>query len=242
VKIKCIIIDDEPLARKGIMEYVLEVDFLELKGHGENTEVAMELLNKENIDLIFLDIQMPKMTGIEFIKTLSNPPMIIFTTAYPGYALQGYELNVLDYLVKPISFERFLKACVKAKEFYDLKQPGNKSLPKTEEYFFIRCDNRFEKIVFDELLYVEAMENYVVFHTIKEKLISYLTLKMVEDYLPSDKFLKVHKSFIVAIPKIESIDGNDILIQGKSIPISRTLKDETMNKLVGNKLLTRGPK
>jgi DNA-binding LytR/AlgR family response regulator len=239
VKINCIIIDDEPLARKGIAEYVADVDYLELKGQGENAAAADDLLNKGNIDLIFLDIQMPKVTGIEFLKGLKKPPMVIFTTAYSEYALQGYELDVLDYLVKPISSERFLKACSKAKDFYTLKQSGKQALLKTEDYFFIRCDDRFEKILYDELLYIEAMENYVIFHTLKEKYISYLTLKSVESYLPIDKFLKVHKSFIVAIPKIESIDGSDILIKGKSIPISRILKEEVMDKLINGRFLKR---
>lgn len=239
MKINCIIIDDEPLARKGLTEYVSEIGFLELKGQGESAQAAIALLNQENIDLIFLDIQMPKLTGIEFLKTLPNPPMIIFTTAYSEYALQSYELNVIDYLVKPISFERFLKACNKAKDFYTLKQSGNKALPKTEEYFFIRCEDRFEKIVYDELLYIEAMENYVIFHTKTEKLISYLTLKAVENYLPPDMFLKVHKSFIVSIPKIESIDADGIVIQGKSIPISRTLKEDVTNRIVNIRLLKR---
>jgi DNA-binding LytR/AlgR family response regulator len=239
VKINCIIIDDEPIARKGMAEYVTDVDFLELKGQGENAAAAHAMLNKESIDLIFLDIQMPKMTGIEFLKERKNPPMVIFTTAYSEYALQGYELDVMDYLVKPISFERFLKACNKAKDFYNLKQLGNKALPKTEDYFFIRCEDRFEKIVYDDLIYIEAMENYVIFHTLKEKYISYLTLKAVENYLPADKFLKVHKSFIVAISKIESLDGSDIVIKGKSIPISRTLKEDVMDKLVNGRFLKR---
>lgn len=239
MKINCIIIDDEPFARKGLAEYVSEIEFLELKGEGENAMTATNLLNKENIDLVFLDIQMPKLTGIEFLKTLSNPPMIIFTTAYSEYALQGYELDIIDYLVKPISFERFLKACNKAKDFYNLKQAGSKAFLKTEEYFFIRCEDRFEKIRFDDLLYIEALANYVIFHTKDERFISYLTLKAVEDYLPADTFLKVHKSFIVSIPKIESLDGNDILIQGKSIPISRALKEEVTKKVVSSRLLKR---
>ncbi len=239
MKVNCIIIDDEPLARKGLKEYVSEVDFLELKGEGENAEAATTLLSKGNIDLIFLDIQMPKLTGIEFLKDLKNAPMVIFTTAYSKYALESYELDVQDYLVKPISFERFLKACSKAKDFYALKQAGNKTVLKNDEYFFIRCADRYEKILYDELLYMEAMENYVIFHTISGKFISYLTLKAVESYLPADKFLKVHKSYIIAIPKIESIDGSDIIIKGKSIPISRTLKDEVMNKLVMGKFLKR---
>ena len=239
MKINCIIIDDEPLARKGIAEYVSEIDFLELQGQGENAVAANSLLSKGNIDLVFLDIQMPKITGIDFLKSLRNPPMVIFTTAYTEYALQGYELDVIDYLIKPISFERFLKACNKAKDFFSLKRNNNSTLTKKDEYFFIRCKDRFEKIQYDELLYVEAMENYVIFHTATEKYISYLTLKAVEAYLPADKFLKVHKSFIVSIAKIESIDGDDILVKNKSIPISRTLKDEVMNKLITNKILKR---
>jgi DNA-binding LytR/AlgR family response regulator len=239
VKINCIIIDDEPLARKGIAEYVSEIDFLELKGEGENAVVATNLLNKEKIDLIFLDIQMPKLTGMEFLKILSNPPMVIFTTAYSEYALKGFELDVIDYLVKPISFERFLKACNKAKDFHALKQSVDKTLPKTEDYFFIRCEDRYEKIKYDELLYAEALANYVIFHIKDNRFISYLTLKAVEDYLPADKFLKVHKSFIVSISRIESMDGNDIIIQGKSIPISRALKEEVTKKIVNSRLLKR---
>jgi len=220
------------------MEYVSEIGFLELKGQGESAQAAIVLLSAENIDLIFLDIQMPRLTGIEFLKTLPNPPMIIFTTAYSEYALQSYELNVIDYLVKPIPFERFLKACNKAKDFHDLKQAGNRAFTKTEEYFFIRCEDRFEKIIYNELLYIEAMENYVIFHTGTGKLISYLTLKAVESYLPNT-FLKVHKSFIISIPKIESIDADGIIIQGKSIPISRALKEEVNNRIVNNRLLKR---
>lgn len=239
MKINCIIIDDEPIARKGIAEYIADIDFLELKGQGENALAANTLLSSQNIDLVFLDIQMPKMTGIEFLKTLKNPPMVILTTAYSDYAVQGYELDVLDYLVKPISFDRFLKACNKAKELFELRKSNNNSLLKAEEYFFIRCKERFEKIKYDELLYIEAMENYVIFHTAKEKFISYLTFKAVESYLPADKFLKVHKSYIVAISKIESLNGDDMIIKGASIPIGRTLKEEVINKLVARKLLKR---
>ena len=238
MKINCIVVDDEPIARKGIAEYISDIDFLELKGQGENALVANALLSNENIDLVFLDIQMPKMTGIEFLKTLKNPPLVVFTTAYSDYALQSYELDVLDYLVKPISFERFLKACNKAKELFVWKKQGTNAL-KTEEYFFIRCKERFEKIIYDELLYVEAMENYVIFHTTEGKFISYLTFKAVESYLPADKFLKVHKSYIVSISKIESLSGDDIIIKDASLPIGRTLKEGVINKLVASKLLKR---
>jgi DNA-binding LytR/AlgR family response regulator len=239
MKINCIIVDDEPLARKGIAEYAAEIDFLEVKAECENSLEANKILNLQKIDLIFLDIQMPKMTGIDFLKTLRERPMIIFTTAYSDYALQGYELDVLDYLVKPISFERFLKAVNKAKEFYELKSSNNLAALANSEYFFVRCDNNFEKIFYNDLLFAEALTNYVVLQTKTRKFVSYLTFKSVEDYLPADTFIKVHKSFIVSISKIDKIVGNEIKIGVLSIPISRNLKDEVMDKVVNRKLLKR---
>jgi DNA-binding LytR/AlgR family response regulator len=239
MKINCIIIDDEPLARKGLAEFVAEIDFLELKGLGENALAANNLLSQHTIDLIFLDIQMPKMTGIELLKALKQKPMIIFTTAYSEYALQGYELDVLDYLVKPISFERFLKACNKAKEFYAFKNTNPDSNPKTADYFFVKCDNGYEKIMYDDLLYIEAMENYVKVHTPIKKLVIYLTFKSLADSMPASKFIKVHKSFMVAIEKVTAINGNELKIGKDSIPISRTMKDEVMEVLIKNKLLKR---
>jgi DNA-binding LytR/AlgR family response regulator len=238
MKITCILVDDEPLARKGLAEYISEVSFLELKAQCENPMVANKYISEQKVDLVFLDIQMPKMTGIDFLKTMSHPPMIVFTTAYSEYALQGYELNVVDYLVKPISMERFLKAANKVKEFYELKnQPG--APVKTQEYFFVRCDNRYEKIFYAELLFVEAQENYVVLQTVSKKFISHLTFKAVEDYLPSDSFVKVHKSFIVSVPRIDNIEGNEIKIGNYCIPISRTMKDEALNRIINSKLLKR---
>ena len=239
MKINCIIVDDEPLARKGLIEYVSEIDFLELKAECENSISANKILSQQKIDLIFLDIQMPKMTGIDFLKTLREQPMVIFTTAYSEFALQGYELDVIDYLVKPISYERFLKSVNKAKDFYELKNNSN-SIPAIQaEYFFVRCDNRYEKISYEDLLFAEALENYVGLQTKTKKFISYLTFKSVEDYLPVGKFIKVHKSFIVSISKIDKIVGNEMKIGTHSIPISRNLKDEVMNKIVNSKLLKR---
>jgi len=238
MKINCIIIDDEPLARKGIAEFVSEIDFLELKGVGENAMAANTLLSQHKVDLIFLDIQMPKMTGIEFVKALQQKPMIIFTTAYSEYAMQGYELDVLDYLVKPISFERFLKACNKAKEFFELKN-GKQEPLKTTDYFFVKCDNGYEKVMYNDLLYIEAMENYVKLQTQTKKLVVYLTFKSLTDYLPANKFIKVHKSYMVAIDKVTSVAGNDLYIGKEPIPISRTLKEEVMNALLNNKVIKR---
>lgn len=238
MSISCIIVDDEPLARKGLREYITDVDFLNCIGEFDNALKASELISRGEVQLLFLDIQMPKITGLEFFKTLQNAPPVIFTTAYPQYALEGFEVNALDYLVKPVSFERFLKAVLKAKEYYEIRDTNTKEA-NTAEYFFIKADNKLVKILYDEVLYVEALQNYVIIHTASKKYITYLTFKSVEDYLPADKFLKVHKSYIVAASRIDSIEGNDIKIGQQHIPISRNQKDEVMDKLLKGKFLKR---
>ncbi len=238
MNITCIIIDDEPLARKGLKEYVTDVDFLNLIGEFDNPLKAAEFISRGEVQLLFLDIQMPKITGLDFFKTLQNAPPVIFTTAYPQYALEGFEVNALDYLVKPVSFDRFFKAVLKAKEFYEVRDTNRKET-ESSDYFFIKADNKLVKILFDEVLYVEALQNYVTIHTAARKYMTYLTFKSVEDYLPADKFLKVHKSYIVAASKIDSIEGNDIRIGQQHIPISRNQKDEVMDKLLKNRFLRR---
>ncbi len=235
--INCIIIDDEPLARNGLKEYIRDIDFLNLLDEFDNALSANNLLGTGNVQLVFLDIEMPKITGLDFLKTLSNPPAIIFTTAYPQYATEGFDVNALDYLVKPISFERFLKAALRARDRIELRQDKPEAV--TEEYFFVKVDNTLVKIVYDDILFVEALQNYVTIHTVQKKYISYLTFKSVEEYLPVNRFIKVHKSFIVAAAKIESIDGNEICIANHRIPVSRSLKDEVMDGLTKGKFLKR---
>jgi len=238
MNINCIIIDDEPLARKGLKEYINDVNFLNLVGEFDNPLKATGLLGGREAQLLFLDIQMPKITGLDFFKTLKQPPPVIFTTAYPQYALDGFEVNALDYLVKPISFERFLKAVLKAKEYFEVREK-NTSETAASEYFFIKADNKLVKIMFDDVLFAEALQNYVIIHTKEKKFITYLTFKSVEDYLPADKFMKVHKSYIVSAQKVDSIEGSDIRIGQHHIPISRNLKDEVMEKLLKGKFLKR---
>lgn len=239
--INCIIIDDEPLARAGLREYIADIDFLKLSGEFDNPLAATELVGTGTVQLLFLDIQMPKITGLDFFKTLKDPPAVIFTTAYPQYALDGFEVNALDYLVKPISFDRFLKAALKAKDFFELRQTSKTEVVSghTEEYFFIKSDNKLVKILYDDILFVEALQNYVTIHCIEKKYISYLTFKSVEDYLPPGRFIKVHKSFIISADKVESIDGNEIRIGQHRIPVSRSLKEEVIEKLVSGKFLKR---
>src|SRR5258708_6962240 len=164
MKINCVIIDDEPLARKGVKEYITDVDFLNLVGEFDNPIKASELLSKGTIQLLFLDIQMPKITGLDFFRSLHHAPPVIFTTAFPQYALDGFDLNALDYLVKPISFERFLKAALKAKEYYEVRRE-NEIHVADEEYFFVKADNKLVKIFYNEILFVKALQNYVTIHT-----------------------------------------------------------------------------
>lgn len=238
MSIRCIIIDDEPLARKGLKEYVQDAGFLELAGEFDSPLKATELLGSGSVQLLFLDIQMPRITGLDYFKSLRQPPPVIFTTAYPQYALEGFEVNALDYLVKPFSFERFLKAVLKAKEYYEVRDTNTKEAVASD-FFFIKSDNKLVKILFDEVLFVEALQNYVTIHTAAKKYMTYLTFKAVEDYLPADKFLKVHKSYIVAAARIESIEANEIRIGQHHIPISRNQKEEVMEKLLKNRFLKR---
>jgi DNA-binding LytR/AlgR family response regulator len=236
----CVIIDDEPLAREGLASYVREVDFLNLTGTCENPLELIKLLDRQAIDLIFLDIQMPKMNGIDFLKIMQKPPMVIITTAYPSYALEGFQLNVLDYLLKPITFDRFFKSANKAKDYHRLLNNSTQSgVPKTEAdegYFFIKCGNKYEKIYFDEILYVEGMQNYVTIFTTKGKYITLLNLKSLEQNLDSKLFIRVHKSYIVSTGKIDGIEGNDIFIGMHRIPISRNYREQVIQQVVANKL------
>lgn len=237
MKLNCLIVDDEPLARKGMEEYVKEVEFLQLAGSCENAMKASTYLNEGRVDLILLDIQMPKLSGIDFLKTIKNPPLVIFTTAFSEYALESYTLDVIDYLVKPIPFERFLKATQKAFDFYLLKQKAGSET--AQNFFFIKCDHKYEKVNYIDVLYVEAMQNYCIIHTADRKLITYITMTGLEEQLPRDRFLKVHKSFIVSVEKVKSLDGNEIVIGSARIPISRSIKDEVVNKIMGNNLFKR---
>jgi DNA-binding LytR/AlgR family response regulator len=177
---------------------------------------------------------MPKMTGVDFVKALSNIPMVIFTTAYPQYAVEGFELNAVDYLVKPFSFDRFCKAVMKARRMKEssIKVPVPVKETQPEEgYFFIKSDNKLVRIRLDEILFVEALQNYIAIHTAGKKYITYLTLHGIGDYLPPGRFIRTHKSFIVAADKIESIDGNEIRIGQHHIPISRTERESVLGQL-----------
>ena len=236
----CVIVDDEPLAREGIASYVREVDFLTLTGTCENPLELIKILDNNPVDLIFLDIQMPKMNGIDFLKMVKNPPMVVITTAFPSFALESFQLNVLDYLLKPITFDRFVKAATKAKDYHRLISNSNNSESHNGEarpdYFFVKCGSKYEKIQLADILYIQGMQNYVTIYTTKGQYMTLLYLKNLEQNLDSKAFIRVHKSYIVSIDKIEGIEGNEIFIQSNRIPISRNHREQVIEQVVSNKL------
>lgn len=226
----CLAIDDEPLALDIIRNFSAKIDFINLAGTFTNPIEAIKLINRHEIDVIFLDIQMPNITGLEFIRSLKNPPLVIFTTAYPNYALEGFDLNATDYLVKPISFERFLRSVNKAYEIINLR---NTKLPHTElasdtavpeKYLMIKVEYSTVKVDLSQVLYIEGLKDYIKIYTGKKPLLTKSTMKNIEEKLPSDQFIRVHKSFIVAFSKIESIENNRVIIGEKYIPIGNQFK------------------
>lgn len=239
MKLKCIIIDDEPVARKVLKEFIDDVDFLELIGQAENPLKAMSLLNDNAIDVIFLDINMPKINGIDFLKNSNTTANIIMTTAYAEHAVEAYNLDVSDYLVKPVAFDRFLKACNKVLKIRESKQITPEQAQKSNDHFFIKCENQIEKIFYADLLYAEAMLNYVMLYTSSKKMMVYITIKSLEEQLPADIFLKVHKSFLVNILKVKSIEGNMLNIGEAKITISQNLREAVINKIVKDKMIKR---
>lgn len=225
--ISCIITDDEPFARKGLEGYVLKTGFFDLKAQCEDAMELGGVLTQQPVDLLFLDIQMPHLTGVDFIKSLPNPPKVIFTTAFKEYATDGFDLDVLDYLLKPISFERFMKAAFKAKDYFELRNNSNDA-----DYLFVKSEGKLEKVVFDQVLYIKGMENYVEIHTLNKRIITHSTLKALADKLPQRKFLQTHKSYIIAHSKITSIEGNMLNIGQHQVPISRQLREQVMHALI----------
>lgn len=241
--INCVVIDDEPLARECISSYVDQLDFLHLSGIGSNPVELTHLLDTHTIELVFLDIQMPVMSGIDFLRIAKKPPMVIITTAYPNYALEGFQLDVLDYLVKPITFERFFKAVNKAKDYYELLKRCNvmpaENLNAQGDYFFIKCDYKYEKINRNEILFIQALQNYITIHTAKGKYLTLLNLKNIHENLAPQTFIRVHKSYIVSIPHIDAIENNEIIIKQFRIPIGRGYRDEVIERVIRNRLLKK---
>lgn len=240
--IRAIIVDDEPLAQEIIETYVQKMPNMELVAICNHALEANEVLKNETVDLMFLDIQMPQLSGIDFLKTLANPPFVIFTTAHADYAVQGFELDAVDYLLKPISFERFLKAVNKVSDkLSNRKQEPESSIVEFGEgFFFVKADKKLVKINFEDILYIEGLKDYVIIRMEVGRVITLQTMKSLEDKLPVSKFKRVHRSYIVNIKKISAILGNMVeIMEGgkvKQLPIGKNYRDELMEMITDNKL------
>ncbi|MBC8172437.1 MAG: response regulator transcription factor [Chitinophagales bacterium] len=234
-KIRCLIVDDEPLAQQVIETYIGKISTLELVKKCNNAMEAFEALQQEHIDVMFLDVQMPVITGIDFLRSLKNPPHIVLTTAYPNFALEGFELNVTDYLLKPISFERFLKAVDKIAEKPDIQSaPANTGETVFQpDYFFVKEDSKLVRINFGDIDHIECMKDYAKIFTKQRMIVTHHTMKKFEEILPVDKFIRVHKSYIVFLPSIQSIYGNMIETAKTKIPIGANYKDAFMRVVNG---------
>ena len=221
------------LLRKGLRGYIEKVDFLTLTGECEDAVQLNTILKTQEIDLLFLDIEMPEMTGIELLSNLTNPPKVIIVSAYEQYALKGYEFNVVDYLLKPVSFDRFIKSVNK---IYDLLQTEQK---EKNDYIFVKSNKLLKKILFKDILYIESMENYVVIQTVSCKEVVYTTLKQLNDSLPKDVFQQTHRSYIVNLEKVTAIDGNQLTLSSYKIPVARTFRDSIFNLILNNRLIIK---
>ena len=233
-KYNCIIVEDEPLAAEVLEDYIKQVPFLELKGICPDAIFAMEILQKRKIDVVFLDIHLPKLKGLDFIKTLKNPPQIIVTTAYREYAIESFELNVLDYLVKPVNFNRFLMAVnkLKTQTSGDILIPSTGFSPVERQHLFVNVNKKMVKVYMDEILFIESKKEYISIVTKEKSFLTKFQLGEIEDQLPKNNFLRVHRSFLVSKVKIDAFTATEIEIAGRQIPIGRSYK-ELVNSLLG---------
>ena len=235
--INCIAIDDEPLALNLLEDNIRNVPYLKLVASCRNAFDAMKLLEQDTIDLIFIDIQMPGLTGLQFIGSLKNKPLVIFITAYKQYALESYDLAVVDYLVKPVALDRFIKACNRAKELHDLKTGKNQAPTPPADYFFLNADYSQVKIMFEDIAWMEGVRDYVKIHLkcTTKPLMFRTSLKAIEPELPPLKFIRIHKSYLVAISSITAIRKSSVFIKDMELPIGETFRD-AVEQLVKRKI------
>lgn len=234
--IKTIAIDDEPLALQRLISYIEKTPFLELSDSFESALTALEFIEKEKVDLIFLDIQMPDLSGTEFVRTLKNAPKIIFTTAYEKYAIEGFKLDAIDYLLKPYGYDEFLIAARKAKKYIQLENSSENNTDTNNEFLFVKSDYKTKKIIFSDILYIEGLKDYIKVYLVNEvnPLLSINSLKSLEQKLPSNKFMRVHRSFIVNLDRIEIIERSRIVFGKVYIPVSDQYKDKFQDYLDRN--------
>jgi two-component system LytT family response regulator len=226
--IRCIAIDDEPLALELLQDNISKVPFLELVAACDNAMDAMKIIEQQTVDLIFLDIQMPGLTGLQFIQSMTVKPLFILITAYEKYALEGFNLDVTDYLVKPVSLERFIKACNKAKELYDLKNNPRENIATTNaDYFFVNVEYSLVKITIADIVYIEGLKDYIKIHlkSSSKPVVTRMPMKTIEDQLPSKLFIRIHKSYIVGVAFITSIRKTSLFLDTLELPISDHYRD-----------------
>jgi len=231
MQINCIAIDDEPLALSKLESFIMKMPDLKLTRTFDNAIDAIGWLKENSTELIFLDIQMEQLTGIQFLEATGSRSRVIITSAYDQYAIKGFELNVTDYLLKPFSFQRFLQAVNKVMEYYSKKPEGNKTIPGNNTFIFVKTEYRLERIDIDDILYIEGMKDYLRIICTDKKIMTLQSFARIEESLPANKFCRVHKSFIVAIDKIKSIERGVILIAGQRIPVSNTYKENFFSKI-----------
>jgi len=231
--ISCIIIEDEKLAQDVIISHLEKSGRFTLLGTYRNAPEAREALEKLEVDLIFLDIQLPGMTGLNFLRSLSNPPLVVFTTAYPEYALESYEFNVIDYLLKPISYERFSKTIDKIIDGNIFKTPGTQKKPLPRDYIFIRSDSKFFRVSFSDIIYIEGMKDYLKIHTKEHVIVTHQTMGEMENILGAAQFLRIHKSYIVSVVHIKAVFGNSVDMGKSLLPIGLNYKDSVMSLIAG---------
>ncbi|KAA9036532.1 response regulator transcription factor [Ginsengibacter hankyongi] len=227
--IKCIIVEDETLAQHVLQSHLQKVERLELVATCNNALEAKEVLNKREVDLMFLDIQLPGMTGLNFLRSLSNPPLVVLTTAYAEYAVESYEYNIIDYLLKPVSFERFCKTINKIVDGRLFTQDTKEKDNLSADHIFVKSNSKFFKVNFSEIIYVEGMKDYLKIQTAGYSLVTLQTMNEMEKILPITQFIRVHKSYIIAVAFIKSIYGNSIEMENKTIPIGVNYKEKVMH-------------
>lgn len=237
--IRCIAIDDEPLALRQIAEYIKKTPFLELAGKCESATAAIELLDCEHVDLMFVDINMPDLSGMEFVKALKNPPKIVFVTAYSEFALEGFRVDAIDYLLKPVSYTEFLRSANKVKTFFDAHKPESVDIKSNTEFLFIKSGYKLLRISLDDIKYIEGMSEYIKIHLAGSKpVMTLLSMKSIEEKLPSDKFMRVHRSYIVNLSRISVVERNRIVFDEKVfIPVSDQYKAKFQNYIDKNFLI-----
>lgn len=241
--INVIIVDDEPLAQDVLETYVEQFPNLKLIQKCNNAMEANAALKAHDIDLMFLDIQMPQLTGIDFLKSLKTPPKVIFTTAYPNYALEGFELDAVDYLLKPISMERFMKAVNKAVDQINLERKGEEvTMAEAEEqdFIFVKADKKLVKVKYDDIIYIEGLKDYVIIRMDEQRVITLQTMKSLESKLPASRFKRIHRSYIIALDRINAVVGNMVEVmekgQEKHLPIGKNYREELLAIVNQNRL------